>query len=163
MIPEEPPKTFIDKRGDTFQVAGGSMEDYAAVAAMYDAFVPMAVTQGLPPIEEPVRHAWISRLLKTGENMLARHHGKVVGHASVIPSPERGDAEYLIFVDRDFRNRGVGTQLTVCTIERARSMGLESIWLTVEALNFRAIKLYRRMGFVFCDVGERERTMMLRL
>lgn len=163
MMPEEPPKTFVDKRGDTFQVDGGSIEDYAAVAAMYDAFVPMAVTQGLPPTEEPVRHAWISRLLQTGENLLARHQGRVVGHASVIPGLDRRDAEYLIFVDRDFRNRGVGTQLTICTIDRARTMGLESIWLTVEALNFRAIRLYRKMGFVFCDIGERERTMLLRL
>ncbi len=42
-------------------------------------------------------------------------------------------------------------------------MGLKSIWLTVEALNFRAIKLYKKMGFEFADSGERERTMILEL
>jgi RimJ/RimL family protein N-acetyltransferase len=139
------------------------MADKWALADMYDRFVPKALTQGLPPLDDVARLAWIKGLLDTGMNFIAWHKGQAVGHSSLILDPERNDGEYLIFVNGAYRNRGVGTELTGLAVANAVKLGLASIWLTVEALNFRAIKLYKKMGFIFCDSGERERTMILRL
>lgn len=162
-MPDENRKACIDKLGGVFHIDDADIEDFPAVVEMYDNFVPMAVTQGLPPSELQTRHEWVQSLLKSGANLVAWHERKVVGHSALIIEPERTDGEYLIFVEKSFRNRGVGTELTVASMDRAKLLGLTSVWLTVEALNFRAIKLYRKIGFVFCDTGERERTMMLKL
>jgi RimJ/RimL family protein N-acetyltransferase len=57
----------------------------------------------------------------------------------------------------------LGTELTAVAVQKARELGLKRLWLTVEAFNFRAIRVYRKVGFQFCDEGERERTMVLGL
>jgi ribosomal protein S18 acetylase RimI-like enzyme len=163
IMPGNKRTTCVDKQGDEFEVAEATLEDRWALVEMYDCFTPKAITQGLPPINAEARYQWIKNLLENGENFLAWHQGRLVGHSSIIVDSVRGDAEYLIFVDRSCRNRGMGSELTRAAIQRARDLALSSIWLTVEALNFRAIKLYKNIGFAFCDSGERERTMILRL
>jgi RimJ/RimL family protein N-acetyltransferase len=155
--------TYTDKLGRKYDMGPAADEDRGPLIEMYNNFMPKAVTQGLPPASERARLSWIQCLLHEGENFIARRQGEVVGHCSLIPDRSRGDAEYLIFVSHPFRNRGVGTGLTEMAVAKARELGLKCIWLTVEALNFRAIKLYKKIGFVFCDSGERERTMILRL
>lgn len=138
-------------------------EIFAALARMYDQFSRMAVSQGLPPPKEEIRHKWIEGLLAGAKNFVALDGDEVVGHSALIPDMERKDGEYIIFVSEAYRNRGVGTELTAIAVKKARELGLDLIWLTVESFNFRAIKLYRKTGFIFTDQGERERTMVLRL
>ncbi len=155
--------TFIDKQGDRFDLGPYAREHREALREMYDHFTPKAITQGLPPANDQARHKWIAHLIDSGENFLAWLAGKVVGHSCLILEDQGHNGEYVIFVDQPYRNRGLGTALTRLTIRRAEEMKLEAVWLTVEALNFKAVKLYRKIGFVFCDTGERERTMILRL
>lgn len=152
-----------DKNGCTFEIGGVPPELRADLVEMYDNFSPKAVTQGLPPLEKGLRHKWVDNLLEVGRNFGVWRTGKLIGHASLIIDPEKNDGEYLIFVYREHRNKGLGTELTRMVIKEAIDLGLDSIWLTVEALNFRAINLYKKLGFNFCDFGERERTMCLRL
>ncbi|MBI5247923.1 MAG: GNAT family N-acetyltransferase [Desulfomonile tiedjei] len=154
---------YLDKLGDKYDMGPAKAEDRAPLIEMYDKFVPKAVTQGLPPADSKARLIWVQGLIEEGENFVAKRKGKVVGHCSLIPDESRSDGEYLIFVSNTFRNRGLGTGLTEMAVARGRELALKSIWLTVEALNFRAIKLYKKIGFAFCDAGERERTMILRL
>jgi RimJ/RimL family protein N-acetyltransferase len=163
MMADEERITYTDKFGDMYEISRATMADKWALADMYDRFVPKALTQGLPPLDDAARLQWIKGLLESGMNLIAWHKGQAVGHSSLILDRERNDGEYLIFVNGAFRNRGVGTELTRLAVANALELRLASIWLTVEALNFRAIKLYRKIGFVFCDSGERERTMILRL
>jgi RimJ/RimL family protein N-acetyltransferase len=155
--------SFVDKQGDRFDVSPFSDEYRDALTEMYDCFTPKAVTQGLPPATAEARGQWIQHLIETGANFLVWLDDKVVGHCSLIPETDRAQGEYLIFVNQPYRNRGLGTVLTRLAIQKAEELGMEAVWLTVEALNFKAIKLYRKNGFVFCDTGERERTMILRL
>jgi RimJ/RimL family protein N-acetyltransferase len=153
----------LDKEGVEFEVTYGGFQDRQAIEEMYERFTPKAMTQGLPPANDMARSKWIESLLENGENFLAWREGKLMGHASMIVDNDKRAGEYLIFMDQSCRNLGMGTELTRVAIRRASEMGLDSVWLTVEALNFRAIKLYKKMGFAFCDAGERERTMILRL
>ncbi len=44
-----------------------------------------------------------------------------------------------------------------------RQLGFELVWLTVRLLNYVAIKLYKNLGFEFCDLDKYERLMMLEL
>ncbi len=155
--------TFVDKQGDRFHLGPYACEDREALTEMYDCFTPKAITQGLPPTNAQARHEWIAYLIDAGENFLAWLGGRVVGHSCLIPESGRRQGEYVIFVDQPYRNRGLGTALTRLAIQRAEEMKMEAVWLTVEALNFKAVKLYKKIGFVFCDSGERERTMILRL
>jgi len=128
---------------------------------MYGGFHPRSISQGLPPAHDEELHRWISMLLARGDNFLAWQDGKVVGHAVLLSDLDRKDGEYIIFVCQPYRNRGLGTVLTAMATDKARALGLKIVWLTVEAYNFRAIRVYRNAGFRFIDEGERERTMSL--
>ncbi len=125
--------------------------------------MPEAVAQGLPPTDKATRHIWIQTLLESGENYAAIIEGKVVGHSAILPNRETNDAEYVIFVGGPHRKRGLATVLTQMAIQRAKTLGLKSVWLTVESDNFKAIRLYKKMGFQFCDGGLSERKMTLRI
>ncbi|MBI4961934.1 MAG: GNAT family N-acetyltransferase [Desulfomonile tiedjei] len=153
----------IDKMGCPFEVGCCGMENLPELTAMYDAFSPKAISQGLPPSSEEQRRKWVKKLIEGGENFIAWKEGKAVGHCALILDRQREDGEYIIFVDQPYRNRGLGTELTAAAVQKAREIGLKRLWLTVEAFNFRAVRVYRKVGFQFCDEVERERTMVLEL
>ena len=153
----------IDKTGLEFEVGECGTSSVEEVKAMYDGFARLAVSQGLPPAGKEVRDGWVERLFEFGRNFLIWVDNKPVGHASVIPDFGRGDGEFIIFVQEAYRNRGMGTAVTQAALESSKAIGLGRLWLTVEAFNFRAIRLYRNAGFVLVDEIERERTMILRL
>ncbi len=153
---------WTDKSGCTYKIGSGTIEDRSALLAMYDCISATGVFQGLPPVDPGVRSRWVTRMLEQGENVLAWSEDHVRGHACLLPDWKRLDAEFLIFVSRDFRNRGLGTRLTTTAVARATELGLKDIWLTVETLNFRAIRVYKKCGFVFCEDCDDERVMILR-
>lgn len=155
--------TRVDKTGNSFAVGLCGTENRAALVEMYDTFSPMAASQGLPPADATARHNWVDSLFKGAENFVAWKEDKIIGHCALLPDLDKGDGEYIIFVNQNARRKGVGTELTAMALQRARELGLNNIWLTVESYNFRAIKLYRKVGFQFCDQCDQERTMILEL
>ena len=140
-------------------------EHYESLVKMYDAFRPKGMFQGMPPRNRATRIQWIDNLVANGENALAWLEDSVIGHVAIIPDFTKVDAEYLIFVNQENRGRGVGKKLTSKIIERARQLALARIWLTVDAYNFRGIRLYKRFGFQFSQehCSASERTMVLTL
>jgi RimJ/RimL family protein N-acetyltransferase len=153
--------TCIDKKGGPFQIGGCQGGDFSRLLDMYDLFSPKPASQGLPPPDLQSRLKWVKNIFKVAENFLAWTQDRVIGHAALIPDFKSNDGEFLIFVDQSYRNRGVGTELTRLAIDRGRALKLRSVWLTVEAYNFRAIGLYKRFGFKFRERDECERTMVL--
>ena len=153
--------SHFDKEGNIFFVVNCGPEDFLRILDMYDSYMPEAVAQGLPPTNKTTRHTWLFSLLHSGENFAAIMEGRVVGHGALLVNMDRLDGEYLIFVANPFRKRGIASVITELTIDKARGLGLKSLWLTVESGNFRAIKLYKKMGFEFCDTGLSERKMTL--
>lgn len=153
----------LDKQGNPYEIREHGVERLDDLVGMYDEFSPKAMSQGLPPPGAVDRRLWVEQLLARGWSFLCEQDGKVVGHCAVIPDMKRADGEYIVFVLQPYRNKGLGTVLTEVAVEKARQQGIKVVWLTVEAFNFRAIKVYRKAGFQFVDEGERERVMMLRL
>jgi GNAT superfamily N-acetyltransferase len=156
---------FLDKKGEAFEVKKGGRGDTSRLVAMYETFQPKGKFQGLPPIAAGACSAWLRHLFEVGENLLAARERRIIGHAALVPDTAVRDGEYLVFVHQHHRNRGVGTRLTRLTLDRARALGLGEIWLTVDAGNFIAIRLYRKSGFCFRDDaglhGERKMSLTL--
>lgn len=153
----------IDKLGNRFLVGEIEQDSCEPLREMYDGFSRTDLNQGLPPPDEKIRHQWIQTLLKSANNFVAWNGGKVIGHSSLIAEMQKRDAEFIIFVSEIYRSRGIGTELTLLAVNKAKELGLNNIWLTVESFNFRAIGLYQKVGFRLSGEAERERIMVLKL
>ena len=149
-----------DKRDEPLEIRTCTQEDLFRLLEMYETFSPKPASQGLPPQDPKACRRWVQSLLEKGENFLAWRGGRVIGHVSIMPDQQNKDGEFLIFVDRAHRNRGVGRALTDLAIKRAADVGLQSIWLTVEVYNFRAIHLYKKCKFQTCGQETCERKMV---
>lgn len=156
-------QAFTDKLGYSFELGSCSVQDFQCLIEMYDFLVPKEESQRLPPGDSQARREWVRNLLEQGLNFAVWKESKIIGHAVLLPDLVRREAEFLIFVSLPYRDRGLGTALTKAAMARAREMKLKFIWLTVESYNFRAINLYKKFGFVFCDEAGWERMMMARL
>ncbi|GMF42536.1 unnamed protein product [Phytophthora fragariaefolia] len=54
----------------------------------------------------------------------------------------------MLAVEKQFRHRGIGSQLAQKAIERMRADGCEEVMLETEIANEGAIRLYENLGFV---------------
>ena len=138
-------------------------EDFPSLLEMYRVFSPKPASQGLPPEDPEICQDWVKKLFGMGQNLLVWRGESVVGHAALIPDIKGKSGEFVIFVDQNHRNLGIGTELTRFTLEKSRQLALESVWLTVNVSNFIAIKLYRKLGFEYCDMDHYERVMRIDL
>jgi GNAT superfamily N-acetyltransferase len=139
--------TLVDKKGCAFEVKAYAPGDYPFLTKMYDLFTPKAKYQGMPPFSKEVRESWLKQLIEKGHNFLAWSCEEVIGHVVILPDFDKRDAEYLIFVSQTYRGRGVGKALTQAAIEKAKALDLAIVWLSVDAYNFRAVRLYKQAGF----------------
>lgn len=155
--------TFKDKSGRPCSIGRGHAEHCSSIMEMYRVFSPRPASQGLPPGDSETCEKWVKDILSIGENALAQRGERIIGHAALIPDGNAKTGEFIIFVHQDCRNLGVGTELTRWTFDRARTLGFQSIWLTVAVTNFIAIKLYKKLGFEYCDMDDCERTMILKI
>ncbi|HEX2205354.1 MAG TPA: GNAT family N-acetyltransferase [Longimicrobium sp.] len=143
------PLTLADKEGRMFTVRPFEPADRAGLEAFYDAFDPKRAAQGLPP-EGPVRVArWLDGILGSGTHLVVEREGRMIGHAMLIPTGTEGMSEYAIFLDREVRGQGVGTQVNRVSVEVARTMNVEKLWLSVEPTNRPALRSYEKAGFRF--------------
>jgi RimJ/RimL family protein N-acetyltransferase len=155
--------TLKDKSGRSYSVGNGNATDCSLIMDMYRIFSPKPASQGLPPADPETCEKWVNDILEIGINIISRRGEKIIGHAALIPDGERNTGEFIIFVHQDCRNLGVGTELTKRTFQRAMDLGFQSIWLTVAMNNFIAIRLYKKLGFDYCEMDDCERTMLIKL
>lgn len=70
----------------------------------------------------------------------------MVGHVGVGPA-DADDSEFVIFVHRDYQNRGLGTELVNQTVAYAADQDYDVLTLSVSRGNRLAIHVYRNVGF----------------
>ncbi len=153
----------VDKSGNRFEIGVSCAEDFSSLLDMYRTFAPKPASQGLPPEDPETCQDWLNTLFRLGINMLAWRGHQVIGHVAVIPNVEGKSGEFVIFVHQDYRNLGIGTALGEAVLKMLSHLGFKLVWLTVRVLNYAAIKLYKKLGFEFCDFDDYERLMMLEL
>jgi RimJ/RimL family protein N-acetyltransferase len=76
--------------------------------------------------------------------------GRVVGWADITPAsnPRMAHRGFLgMGLIKDFRGRGLGTQLLSKALSHAKRIGLEKVELSVYTENEAAIRLYKKCGF----------------
>ena len=146
------PEAKTDKTGSHYELAECRSGDFLSLMDMYDLFSPRPASQGLPPVQTEACQKWVKHLINIGENFLTWRDKKVIGHAALIPDLSKGDCEFVIFIDRLYRNRGIGTELSHHVISKAKTLGLKSIWATVEIHNIRAMSMCKKLGFEFKEM-----------
>lgn len=140
------PVLFHTHKGRELEIRPLLRQDFPALVQMYKAFEPKRVAQGLPPPDVPRIAHWLDRLEQKSQALLAWDGSKIVGHAILCPM-KTSSVEFTIFVHQDFREEGLGTFLSRHTLEWALSMGFALAYLTTETSNFRALRLFRKLGF----------------
>jgi RimJ/RimL family protein N-acetyltransferase len=121
-------------------------EDFGALVEMYSSFEPKRVAQGLPPSDVPRIARWLQQLQNSSHALLALDGKKIVAHTLLCPI-RQDEVEFTIFVLQDYREEGLGTVLSELTMAWAFRMELTKVFLTTELSNYRAIRLFRKLGF----------------
>ena len=120
--------------------------DFGALVRMYKDFEPKRVAQGIPPPDVPRIAHWLDQLTQKSLALLVWEGGKVVAHTILCPMPNDA-VEFTIFVHQDYREEGLGTVVSRHTLDWAQKMGYATAYLTTETSNFRALRLFRKLGF----------------
>jgi diamine N-acetyltransferase len=128
--------------------------------SLYRTFDPAQRSQGLPPVVEERRVAWVDGLVRDSLGVAARSDGRIVGHAVLVPDGQRS-YELALFVHQDYQGAGIGGALVDAIVTLAGNRGGGRIWLSVERRNHRAIALYRRMGFREVSADQNEQVWTL--
>lgn len=152
-----------DKTGNDLEVGPIGKDHRDLLRDMYDKFDPKSVSQGLPPYNQRTRWLWIDDLLEKADNFALWNEDQIVGHSVLVPVLAKLEGEFLIFLSKQFRDRGLGATLARLVVERAKELNLARIWLDVEAYNFTAINLFKKLGFKFHGRRDIERVMVLEL
>lgn len=152
-----------DKAGIDFEVGPIGKDQRELLRDMYDGFDPKSVSQGLPPYNQRTRWLWIDDLLQKADNFALWNGDQIVGHSVMVPVLSNKEGEFLIFLSKEFRDRGLGAALGRLALGRAKELNLARVWLDVEAYNFTAINLFKKLGFKFHGRRDIERVMVLEL
>jgi L-amino acid N-acyltransferase YncA len=129
-----------------FEVRPASAGDARALAEIFAAVAGERTGIATePPVDVEERTALFAHT--AAESVVAVADGRLIGMLHVDVSPA-GFGELGMFVDRDWRGRGVGSALMRAAIGWASGQGLHKLCLEVFAHNTAAIVLYRKFGFV---------------
>jgi phosphinothricin acetyltransferase len=127
--------------------------DLPAILEIYNATVPTRmVTAELEPTTVEARLQWFrDHSPKHYPFWVAESEGRVIGWLDFkrfLPRcAYRGTAEISIYVDEEFRRRGVGQRLLEQAIARAPSLGVTALVGLIFGHNEPSLKLFQRLGF----------------
>ncbi|MDO4261919.1 MAG: ribosomal protein S18-alanine N-acetyltransferase [Eubacteriales bacterium] len=102
---------------------------------------------------EPWSEAALGESLKRPEYLfLAAQEGdRVAAYGGLYRTFDEGNITNIA-VDREFRGRGVGTELMRRLLEEGEALGICAFTLEVRVGNAAAIRMYEKLGFVSCGV-----------
>jgi L-amino acid N-acyltransferase YncA/predicted O-methyltransferase YrrM len=127
--------------------------DLPAIVEIYNATVPTRmVTAELEPTTVEARLPWFrEHSPEQYPFWVAESERRVIGWLDFKKfqprSAYRGTAEVSIYVDEEFRGRGVGQQLLERAIGRAPSLGITALVGLIFGHNEPSLKLFQRLGF----------------
>ena len=136
-----------------------------------DSFEIIPFSPALQPYFESINKAWVSQyfslepfdlaqlenpeeaiIAKGGEIIFARLGGAIAGTVALIPSEEGNWEMIKMGVDPAFQGKGAGELLGKHILAIAHQKGANKVRLYTHTKLEAAIKLYRRLGFVPCEL-----------
>ncbi len=123
--------------------------------------------------KQPLAEKWLDEIV-LGNRMvfIYKINGKFIGEGALVKHTD--DSDYTIpdkriyvsrmIVKKEYRNKGIGSELLSFLIKKAKSMGYSEMTIGVDKDNFNALHLYNKFGFteVLFD-GEDENGEYLKL
>ncbi|RCX17584.1 ribosomal protein S18 acetylase RimI-like enzyme [Anaerobacterium chartisolvens] len=90
---------------------------------------------------------------------IVRYESEIIGYCAVKPDDTEGLFLSKLYVEKDFRGRGISRKIINMLSEICKNQCHKYIWLTVHKKNTDSIKAYHKMGFyvaeeVVTDIGE---------
>ena len=152
-----------DKLGVNITIRAYRVEDYPRLIDMYDRFEPKRIAMGLPHSDKKLRGNWIDCILSSFFNMVAIYQNKIIGHAAIDILRNKSSPEYMIFLDQDFRNRGIGTSQTMIIKKICEELGCKQVWVAITCHSMLGIRVFKKLGFKFTGAIGPEREMVLKL
>lgn len=143
------PAEFVDQQGRPIEIRAydDSEETYESLVDMYESFDSGDRAEELPPGSNAEICRWLDTILvEDCVNVLAWCGNEVVGHAMLVPD-EDAMYELGIFVQQEYQQAGIGTNLLCGLLRYGQSEGVKEVRLSVEHWNQAAIALYRKVGF----------------
>lgn len=140
---------FVDADGEALLVEPLSDRHLEGLLAMYEGYPAEHRSMGLPPVTRDHIAEWIADLRERGTNLIARDGDRILGHAAYSPASS-DEPHFVVYVDPDALERGIGSELTRQAIAYADADGHDALVLDVDAANERAVHVYRKLGFAVC-------------
>jgi diamine N-acetyltransferase len=138
-----------DKDGNPFVVRLFTDDRREALDDFYRRFEPKRGAQGLPPSGDDRVARWLDMVLPDGVHLVAETADRLVGHGLLMPTGRTDVGEWAIFLEKEHRGRGIGTEMNRISVEVARLLELRKLWLSVEPHNRPAVRSYEKVGYRF--------------
>jgi phosphinothricin acetyltransferase len=129
----------------------------AILAILNDAIEHSTALYDYRPRPLSAMDAWFETRERGGYPVIgATEDGRLMGFASYGTFRNwpayKYSVEHSLYVDRDYRGRGVGTALLAATLDRARAQGYHNVIGGIDADNTVSIALHEKFGFARCGV-----------
>ncbi|OHT00411.1 acetyltransferase GNAT family [Tritrichomonas foetus] len=140
---------------------GNKVEELCTLASKiwYQHYGPMLPKGQVPyMIEKYQSPKAVEQQIKNGYNyFFLTADGKNVGYLGIQPEKEKLFLS-KIYVDKDFRRKGIARNAVNFSCNFAKEKDLKSVYLTVNKYNYGSIESYKNMGFktidsVVTDIG----------
>ena len=136
----------------SLRIRTASLDDAAAICRIYNQGIQDRVatleTEERTPEE---RALWLGAHGPRHPVLVAEGDGHVVGWASLNVFNARRAYEHVgdlsLYIDRDWRGRGVGRRLLEALVQRAVELGYHKLVLAAFPWNEAGMRAYRRAGF----------------
>lgn len=105
---------------------------------------------------QPLADKWLDEI-KSGNRLvfIYKINGEFIGEGALVF--DTGDSDYTIperrvyvsrmIVKKEYRNRGIGSEILEFLIAKAKSMGFSEMTIGVDKDNVNALHMYRKHGF----------------
>jgi diamine N-acetyltransferase len=105
----------------------------------------------VPSIQESLAHAYIKPWDEAFDPYLLEEDTKLIGAFYISYTPGSKDNYWLggFFIDKNYQGKGLGKEALIHIIDfiKVHYQPIESLSLTVEVHNHKAMKLYQSLGF----------------
>jgi len=86
-----------------------------------------------------------------GHILLMQHKTEIVGTVAIIKLKEHYYELAKMSVDPKHQGKGLGYQLGLAAIEKAKELGAKTFYLETNGILKPAVKLYEKLGFKYVD------------